>query len=42
MATLKGRTLSKTYVIKKSTIQALVGYLGEKTKSPRPYVLVDL
>lgn len=32
LATLKGRTLPKTYVIKKSAIQALVDYLGEKTK----------
>lgn len=32
LATLKGRTLPKTYVIKKSAIQALVDYLGERTK----------
>ncbi|MCP3042183.1 MULTISPECIES: DUF6538 domain-containing protein [Xanthomonas] len=32
LATLKGRTLPKTYVIKKSVIQGLVDYLGEKTK----------
>ncbi|WP_386338350.1 site-specific integrase [Xanthomonas citri pv. citri] len=32
LATLKGRTLPKTYVIKKSAIQALVDHLGERTK----------
>jgi hypothetical protein len=32
LATLKGRTLPKAYVIKKSAIQILVDYLGEKTK----------
>ncbi|WP_047129608.1 site-specific integrase [Xanthomonas arboricola] len=35
LATLKGRTLPKTYVIKKSAIQALVDHLGERTKIHR-------
>jgi len=32
LATLKGSTLPKTYTIKKTAIQALVGFLGEKTR----------
>lgn len=32
LETLKGRTLHKTYVIKKSAIQVLLDYLGEKTE----------
>ncbi|MBB5876135.1 site-specific integrase [Xanthomonas sp. 3498] len=32
LATLKGSTLPKTYTIKKTAIEALVSFLGEKTK----------
>ena len=32
LATLKGSTLPKTYTIKKTAVEALVSFLGEKTK----------